>query len=554
MCGIFAIINNKSSITQSQIEKSFDYGKNRGPDDSKLQVYDRVLTLGFHRLSINGIDRISNQPLIIDNIHLICNGEIYNYKQLYSQLQIEPISNSDCEIIIHLYRKFGIEKTIQLLDGVFAFVLLDKRDNLNKIYVARDPFGVRPLYFYNKNNILAFASELKSISPMFTNGIRQFTPGTYTEIIMENQLITSIIENQKYYNISVSPSIDYYSIKNIDYLIYNIQQYFMNAVYKRFNNCMRPVACLLSGGLDSSLVTAIANKLQLEKNNQTIETYSIGFFGSDDLYNANIVANKLKTKHTEIFLEEYNILGYINKIIRDCETYDVTTIRASIGNYILGEYISKNSEAKVILNGDGADELQGGYLYFNKIPNALEFDLESQRLLKDISYFDVLRSDKCISSHGLEPRTPFLDKSFVNYYLSIPSELRYTIHQTYGEKYLIRKAFTKKYFSEELLPDEILFRRKEAFSDGVSKQHKNLFDIIKDEIKTITNLNEKQYYRKIFDQYYPGHFETIPYYWMPKYIEANDPSARMLFDTKTKLENQDININIAIQGGNRTKF
>lgn len=536
MCGIFAIINNNFKISDEHIETAFNHGKNRGPDFSILTKYNNTLSLGFHRLSINGLDSNSNQPLIYNNVHLICNGEIYNYKQLYSYLNIQPLSNSDCEIIIHLYCLYGIEKTLQLLDGVFAFVLIDKRNELNKIFIARDPFGVRPLYSMidKENKIFAFASELKCLSPIFCSKIIQFSPGSYSQIDNFSQYKT----NKKYYSISIAPCRYFYSI-DIKTILTNIQHYFCNAVKKRYENCMRPIACLLSGGLDSSLVTALANKYHLHKTNQTIETFSIGFPDSDDLRNANIVAKHLKTKHTEILLDEKTILDYITLIIKSCETYDVTTIRASLGNYILGEYISQNSDAKVILNGDGADELQGGYLYFNNIPNCIDFDIECQRLLNDIAYFDVLRSDKCISSHGLEPRTPFLDKSFVNYYLSIPAEIRFKIHQSYGEKYLIRKAFSK----EQLLPNEILFRRKEAFSDGVSKQNKNLFEIIKSQIDTAyPGLNEKQYYRKIFDQLYPGQSAVVPYYWMPRYVDAHDPSARLLFDTKSKITNEEINI------------
>ena len=536
MCGIFAIINNNFKISDEHIETAFNHGKNRGPDFSILTKYNNTLSLGFHRLSINGLDSNSNQPLIYNNVHLICNGEIYNYKQLYSYLNIQPLSNSDCEIIIHLYCLYGIEKTLQLLDGVFAFVLIDKRNELNKIFIARDPFGVRPLYSMidEENKIFAFASELKCLSPIFCSKIIQFSPGSYSQIDNFSQYKT----NKKYYSISIAPCRYFYSI-DIKTILTNIQHYFCNAVKKRYENCMRPVACLLSGGLDSSLVTALANKYHLHKTNQTIETFSIGFPDSDDLRNANIVAKHLKTKHTEILLDEKTILDYITLIIKSCETYDVTTIRASLGNYILGEYISQNSDAKVILNGDGADELQGGYLYFNNITNCIDFDIECQRLLNDIAYFDVLRSDKCISSHGLEPRTPFLDKSFVNYYLSIPAEIRFKIHQSYGEKYLIRKAFSK----EQLLPNEILFRRKEAFSDGVSKQNKNLFEIIKSQIDTAyPGLNEKQYYRKIFDQLYPGQSAVVPYYWMPRYVDAHDPSARLLFDTKSKITNEEINI------------
>jgi asparagine synthase (glutamine-hydrolysing) len=210
----------------------------------------------------------------------------------------------------------------------------------------------------------------------------------------------------------------------------------------------------------------------------------------------------------------------------------VTTIRASLGNYLLGKFISRNSNAKVIFNGDGSDELCGGYLYMNKCPDSLEYDRETHRLLKDIHMFDVLRSDKSISSNGLEPRTPFLDKEFVNYYLSIPIEFRN--HNITGtmEKFLLRTAFQK----DKLLPDEILWRKKEAFSDGVSQKGKSLFTILQDAIvKTFmvdSDLSprekEKLYYKHLYDKEYPEQAHLVPYYWMPKYVKAEDPSARTL--------------------------
>jgi asparagine synthase (glutamine-hydrolysing) len=244
-----------------------------------------------------------------------------------------------------------------------------------------------------------------------------------------------------------------------------------------------------------------------------------------------MVASYLGTNHTEIILSEADFINAIPEVICAIESYDTTTVRASIGNYKLGEYISKHSEAKVIFNGDGSDELCGGYLYMENCPDCIEFDKETNRLLDEIYMFDVLRSDKCISSHGLEPRTPFLDKSWTQFYLSIPANLRMP---NAGEctKYLLRQAF----YTEEnkILPDEILWRKKEAFSDGVSKLSKSLYEIIQesDIISSIiggdTPLDkEKIYYRAVFDTYYPNS-DILPHLWMPKYTNATDASARTL--------------------------
>jgi asparagine synthase (glutamine-hydrolysing) len=326
----------------------------------------------------------------------------------------------------------------------------------------------------------------------------------------------------------------------------------------------------LSGGLDSSLITALVNEFHLTSGLPTLETYSIGLAGSEDLRNARIVADYLGTNHHEIILTEDDFLNAIPDVIRDIESYDTTTVRASIGNWLLGKYIKSNSDAKVIFNGDGSDELCGGYLYMHKAPDNIEFDRESKRLLKDIHMFDVLRSDKSISSHGLEPRTPFLDRAWVQFYLSIPMNIRN--HNQHGqcEKFLLRNAFSKDNFKnskgDALLPDEILWRRKEAFSDGVSKHSRSLYQIIqeycdrkfkKDEykdydasyqdnesiIESICKLNdtmgnirnhlvpkttEQFYYRKLYETYYSGTGDLIPYFWMPRYVIAKDASARTL--------------------------
>jgi asparagine synthase (glutamine-hydrolysing) len=288
---------------------------------------------------------------------------------------------------------------------------------------------------------------------------------------------------------------------------------------------------------------------------KTIETYSIGLKDSEDLKYAKIVANYLGTKHTEIIVTEKEMFDVIPQVIYAIESYDTTSIRASIGNYLLGKYISEESDAKVIFNGDGSDELCGGYLYMNYCPDPLEFDKESRRLLKDIHLFDVLRSDKCISSHGLEPRTPFLDRAWVQYYLSISPEIRFDMHKN-QEKYLLRSAFSEVYYinnaGRALLPPEILWRKKEAFSDGVSMSSRSLYQIIQEYIDSEKmeeinecrgikythnkpDTNEKLYYRILFDMHFPKVDNIIPYFWMPKYVVAKDPSARTI-DVNVELE------------------
>jgi asparagine synthase (glutamine-hydrolysing) len=319
--------------------------------------------------------------------------------------------------------------------------------------------------------------------------------------------------------------------------LYNIYSLLCKAVIKRVENTERPVACLLSGGLDSSLVAAIAARHLLKKG-IVLETYSIGLEGSEDLKYAQIVADHIKSKHTQIVCTEDDFINSIPQVIKDIESYDTTTVRASVGNWNVGKYIKEHSDAKVIFNGDGSDELFGGYLYMNKCPDDIEFDRETRRLLKDIHLFDVQRSDKSISSNGLEPRTPFLDKTFVNYVLSISPNIRNHKNSNECEKFLLRRAFCKN--DKQILPDEILWRKKEAFSDGVSCHGRSLYQILQEQIAEKLNLDEntntylpsieteKYYYKKIFDKYFLNCAHILPYFWMPKYTNATDPSARTL--------------------------
>ena len=594
MCGIFALLNNHQSYNYEEVQKAFDKGQRRGPDNSILCKNGDLLVMGFHRLSINGLDSNSGQPLTIENVTLICNGEIYNYKELFSELNITPITNSDCEIIIHLYRRYGIDQTLRLLDGVFSFVLYDITNLTDgpTIHVARDPFGVRPLYILSSrqteytdinsndqiiyDNIIAFASEAKVLQKLlniddnletdtyynnkrphslrrFLNDdtdfhiqtklkISQFQPGTYSSYFKKSHACSSweLRDQNKCYFDTVHTSIIYCSNwspeEGMGYKL-NLWRFLNDAVRKRVvGTTDRPIACLLSGGLDSSLITALVKKYY----DKELETYSIGMAGSDDLRYAKIVAQHLGTKHTEVILTPQEFWDAIPEVIEAIESYDTTTVRASVGNYLIGKYISKHSEAKVIFNGDGSDELTGGYLYFLKAPDSFEFDKECRRLLKDIHCFDVLRSDKSISSNGLETRTPFLDKTLVQMYLNIPVRLR---DPRYNGKRDMEKFFlrnTVESMDPNLLPSEILWRTKEAFSDGVSGNAGSWFEIIAEKVKAISfngmiledvnlpSTKEQQYYRSIFDKCYPKSAKLLPYFWMPKYVNATDSSARTL--------------------------
>ena len=569
MCGIFALLNGNKR-NKYDIEHNFQLGRGRGPESSSLVTLRDNLILGFHRLAINGLTPESNQPIIINGIYLICNGEIYNYQLLYKMMNVTPNTASDCEVIIHLYIRYGFDHMLKMLDGVFAFILYDS--NINKIYAARDYYGVRPLYMLNdvflddtfEEYILAFSSEAKMINEysitanlsLTTYGdtlpeckILHFPPSTYMEMSLIDDIFL-VTRRVKYYNMTNAgffyPNLLEYPEFVLNTILQNINYYLSQAVYKRCTTTERPIACLLSGGLDSSLITALVSKYYAQEG-KILETYSIGLADSEDLIHSRLVADYLGTSHTEIILTEEDFIEAIPMVIYTIESYDTTTVRASIGNYKLGEYIAKHSDAKVIFNGDGSDEVCGGYLYMENCPDPIEFDKECRRLLEQIHMYDVLRSDKCISSHGLEPRTPFLDKAFVQYYLSIPPDIRMP-QGLQCTKFLLRSAFANICNSgnicnsDNILPNEILWRRKEAFSDGVSKLSKSLYEIIQESSivqscqidscqnnaeESINLQKEKKYYKDLFLSYFPNS-DILPAYWMPKYTTATDASARTL--------------------------
>lgn len=526
MCGIFALFGPND---YDKIYPFFVKGKKRGPEYSALHKITNEALLGFHRLAINGMNSDSNQPMVRGEHILVCNGEIFNYKELIKEYDLKMNTESDCEVILHLYEKLG-KNCLYKLDGEFAFVIYNT--TTNELFVARDRFGVRPLYVLNNNtnNLLegniCFSSTLESMGFTDMKSVRHFPPGHYA------------LSNHRSHNeisyINYCPLRD---ITSIDTSHEHVYTTLCNAVKKRVITSERPVACLLSGGLDSSLVAALANRYSLTFKGCPIETFSIGLADSEDLKYSLKVAEHIRSKHTQIVCTEKDFLDSIPEVIRDIETYDTTTVRASVGNWNVGKYIKEHSEAKVILNGDGADEVMGGYLYFHACPNKTEFNDECIRLLNEIHCFDVLRSDKCISSHGLEPRTPYLDPDFVSAYLSLPASERFHPENNNQEKYIIRKIFNQ--YDTDLLPQEILFRKKEAFSDGVSGLKKSWYEIIQDSLSNHVvekykyrinepETNEQYYYRDIFESYYKDCYHIVPHFWMPKYINAKDASARTL--------------------------
>ena len=535
MCGIFAILFSEeaSSTNLEQIKPFFNKGSKRGPESSNFTMITQDVLFGFHRLAINGLNTGSDQPITSSTTTLICNGEIYNHKELFQSILSNRTTDSDCEAVSKAYEQMGTH-CANLFDGVFAFLLFDHVRNC--VIVGRDPYGVRPLYVARyRDGTVAFASD---VAPLYFNraivSIEPFLSGTIATYQKVNNKYT-VVRNEQYFH-------HFFPLKDIQPIEHYMKEFYTrlcNAVRKRVENCERPIAALLSGGLDSSIVSALVARYYSEKTGHQVATYSVGLEGGEDLKFAKQVARHIHSDHTEVIATHDEFIDSIPNVIRDVESYDTTTVRASVGNWYIGKYIKSNSDAKVVFNGDGADELMGGYLYFTCAPNHEEFDQETRRLLGDINRFDVLRSDKSISSHGLEPRTPFLDKELTRYYLSIPIE--YRNHAKHGdcEKYFIRKTIEQ--FDPDLLPQSVLWRRKEAFSDGVSSQQKSWYEIINESLhsKTVNTemcyehnppkTKEQRWYREIYETLYPNAERLIPYFWMPRFVEgASDASARTL--------------------------
>lgn len=495
MCGIF------SALTNGNYHTFFETLKHRGPDRSKV-YQDNKCFLGFHRLCIHDISSNGDQPLELDETKIICNGEIYNYKKLIKDNDFQVHSNSDCEVILHMYKKYGIYKTFHNLDGVFAFVLKDK----DRFYIARDYFGVRPLFYgIDEHDNYFFASEMKSLS--FLSKVEWFPCGTY----WDSQDKTF----HKYK--AIYPKDTYY------FNLEKCKKLLTSAVEKRLSGD-RPIGFLLSGGLDSSIVCSIGQKIL---NN--ITTFSIGYVGnSRDLKYSSILANKFKTNHHVVRYTFDDALNILPEVIQMIESYDITTIRASVPHYLIGKYIKENTNIKIVLSGEGADEIFGGYLYFHNAPTTQDFKQETMRLLDDIYMFDVLRSDRCMASHGLEVRVPFLDKEFVKYVMQINTAQK--VVQNNFEKYYLRKTF------ENDLPKEIVWRRKDGFSDSNGNFVNDFKEWVEDQISdhelSINQYNcmtkEELYYRRIFESFYPNRNNIIPYMWRPKWTEETDPSGALL--------------------------
>lgn len=520
MCG-FLVVTGKVD-DQVAFEKAFNSIRYRGPDQHKIHKTSLGTTFGFHRLAIMDLSPKGSQPFESKKgTTLVCNGEIYNFHQLKSDYQkkYDFISESDCEVILPVFEEYGIAKLSTILDGEFAFVI----ESDGKIFASRDPIGIRPL-FYGHSKVdgkICFASEAKAL--LFTcQEIKPFPPGHYYD---DGEI-------KEYFNVH---AIKTRSKEELEVVYKGIHDTLVEGVKKRLDSDA-PVGFLLSGGLDSSLVCAIAAKL----SDKPITTFAVGIDTNPiDLKYAKIVADYLGTDHHEVIFTESEVYEHLDELIYRLETWDITTIRASMGMSKVCQYIKEKTNVKVVLTGEVSDELFG-YKYTDFAPDAQEFQKEAQKRIHELYIYDVLRADRSISSHSLEARVPFGDKDFLTYVMGIHPDLK--MNWSGQGKYILRKAFDHSNY----LPDEILFREKAAFSDAVGH---DMVDWLKEmaekkysdsefeaKCKTYTYAppftKESLMYREIFEKHFKGHERLIQDYWMPnktwKNCDVKDPSARVL--------------------------
>lgn len=491
----------------------------RGPDLSRmLSVGDGYLM--FHRLTIMGLEKSGMQPFERNGDAVVCNGELYGFRKMRDELfsGYDFKSGSDCELLLPMYQRYGTDM-FQMLDAEYALILYDHKSD--SLIAARDPIGIRPLFYgFDADGKVLFSSEAKNLIGL-CDTIKPFPPGHYWK-------------DGEFVQYTDLTSVKTYSEDEIDAVCQTINEKLTLGVVKRLDADV-PLGFLLSGGLDSSLVCSIANKYLPHP----IRTYAIGMVGDAiDLKYAKQVADYLGSDHTEVMMTPQEVIGSLRNIVRILETYDITTIRASVGMYLVCKYIHENTNIRVLLTGEISDELFG-YKYTDFAPNEEEFQKEAKKRIDEIYMYDVLRADRCISSNSLEARVPFGDLDFVKYVMSINPALKMN---RFGKgKYLLRRAFEGDY-----LPHDILYREKAAFSDAVGHSMVDQIKAYAEKLYTDEEFAERSakytfatpftkeslLYRELFEAEYPGQAHMVKDFWMPNRTwegcNVNDPSARVL--------------------------
>ena len=545
MCGIvgaFELKENSEKLRSKVLEMSRRI-RHRGPDWSGIHTSENAI-LAHERLGI--VDPTSGkQPIYSKDkkIILAANGEIYNHRLLRKEISEYDFSTgSDCEVILALFKKKGVD-FIDDLNGIFAFAIYD--ENKDEYLIARDHMGIIPLYMgWDKKGTFFVASELKSLEG-FCDKIELFPPGHYLSS-KEGKLI-------KWYKRDWE---NYDNVSNNSTEIDHLRNALSKAVKRQLMSDV-PYGVLLSGGLDSSITSAVAKiyaDKRIESNDQkaawwpTLHSFAVGLEGSPDLKAAKKVADYIGTVHHEIIFTIQEGIDAISDVIYHLETYDVTTIRASTPMFLMARVI-KSMGIKMVLSGEGSDEIFGGYLYFHKAPNDKEFHNETVRKLDKLHQYDCLRANKALAAWGIEGRVPFLDKEFMDVAMSINPKDK-MISEQRMEKWVLRKAF------EDLLPKEVAWRQKEQFSDGVGYSWiDTLKEMVENEIsdEIFTNASQKfpvnppmnkeeYYYRNIFESHFPSKAaaESVPSVpsvacsspvalkWDASFQGKNDPSGRAI--------------------------
>jgi len=519
MCGILFVTKIEDVEVTKRMSKKMSH---RGPDESGIYISPKGHVMHHERLSIMDLSS-GTQPIQgTSSAYIIHNGEIYNHKELKKTVlkDFSFRTSSDSEVIVKLYEKYGTN-FCNKLDGVFAFIVVDGETFM----AGRDPIGVKPLYYgKDKDGRMYFASEMKAISGVCVE-FDAFPPGHY--YTPEQGFV-------KYFK----PEWEDVKIAKKETDFSMIRKKLTQAVEKRLMSDV-PLGVLLSGGLDSSLVSSITARL-FEKTGQKLHSFSVGLKNSPDLIAAKKVADFLGTEHHEVNFTVEEGIKAIEKIIWHLESYDVTTIRASTPMYFLSKAIAETN-IRVVLSGEGADELFGGYLYFENAPSLQDFQEETIDRVKRLSKADCLRADKSTMAHGIEARVPFLDKDFIDAIFKIKAEDKKQDSKIKKpEKYILRKAFDDK--ENPYLPESILWRQKEQFSDGVGYSWiDSLIDYCN---KAVSNhefsqakkmfpyntptTKEAFYFRKIFEKFYPQQsaIKSVEK-WIPKWQESDDPSGRV---------------------------
>ena len=518
MCSIMGYLG--TSISMEEFKKHFDETISRGPDMQKIVEIESGGIIGFERLSIMGLTKEGMQPFELNNNLLVCNGEIYCFRPIRERLSetYHFMSTSDCEILLPLYEEKGVEM-FKELDAEFACIIYDAKKG--SIVAARDPIGIRPLFYgYTEAGEIVFASEAKNLVGL-VGKVMPFPPGHYYtdgKFVCYRDMteVKTVVDD------------------DLEIICGNIHDKLVEGIRKRLD-ADAPLGFLLSGGLDSSLVCAVSAKILKEP----IKTFAIGMStDAIDLKYAKEVADFIGSNHQEIIITKEDVINALPDVVHLLGTFDITTIRASIGMYLVCKAIHEQTDVRVLLTGEISDELFG-YKYTDFAPNAEEFQKEAAKRIRELYMYDVLRADRCISVNSLEARVPFGDLDFVQYVMSINPEKKMNV---YGKgKYLLRHAFEGDY-----LPEDILMREKAAFSDAVGHSMVDYLKAYAEEKYTDEEFEklsakythakpftkESLLYRELFESFYPGQGGMIVGFWMPNKswegCDVNDPSARVL--------------------------